>query len=247
MLSRSSRTGGVGDPDTADLMRRVANVVRLGTIVAADYATAKARVKIGELTTDWLPWMTLRAGGDVTWWAPEVDEQVLVLSPSGELTQGVILAALYQTSIPANGDRPTLHRTTYADGAVIEYDREAHVLRATIPGDAVVTAEKSITASAGTDVTVIAASAVTVTGNESVSVSSAGPVSIASAGQVTVSAPTVNIDGGEGGGAMATLRGNFSLRGNLKVEGSVAVSGNIDAGGQMTDAGGNTNHHTHGD
>ena len=62
---------------------------------------AKLKVKIGDITTDWLPWLTHRASNDTSWWAPEVGEQVIVLAPSGELHQAVIMPSIYQSAHPA--------------------------------------------------------------------------------------------------------------------------------------------------
>ncbi|MBI9110114.1 phage baseplate assembly protein V [Maridesulfovibrio ferrireducens] len=114
--------------------RRLSNLIRIGTVAEADYSKARVRVSFGEAVSDWLPWVTFRAGGDHTWWAPEVGEQVIVLSPSGEISGGVVLGSIFSTDHPAPADRPTIHRTTYEDGAVIEYDRLNHILHAYIPG-----------------------------------------------------------------------------------------------------------------
>lgn len=57
-------------------------------------------------------------------------EQVPPISPSGQLSHGVVLNGLFSDQISANGDRPNLHRHTYHDGTVLEYDSEAHHLRA---------------------------------------------------------------------------------------------------------------------
>ncbi len=70
-----------------DLARRLANIIRLGQIFAVDYEAAKARVKIGNLETDWLPWITANSSETKNWNPPEIDEQVIVLSPCGELSQ----------------------------------------------------------------------------------------------------------------------------------------------------------------
>lgn len=116
--------------ELADIERRLSNLIRPGTIAALDADSARVRVAIGELTTEWLPFFVRRAGMDIEWWAPEVGEQVLVLSPSGELAQGYVLAGINSDAKPAAGDAATVHRVTYADGAVIEYDRAAHKLKA---------------------------------------------------------------------------------------------------------------------
>lgn len=119
--------------DIAELNRRLANLIAIGTVEQADYDAARYRVRIGDLLTGWLPHFNMRAGGDTAWWALEIGEQVIVLSPSGEPTQGAIVGSLYSAARPANADAPSVHRVTYADGAVIEYNRAASRLRATLP------------------------------------------------------------------------------------------------------------------
>ncbi len=75
--------------EITELHRRLANLVMLGKVVEADYGHVipKLKVNIGELQTARLPMLTQRAGNDVSWWPLEVGEQVVVLSPSGDLTQ----------------------------------------------------------------------------------------------------------------------------------------------------------------
>ena len=46
-----------------------------------------------------------RAGADREWDPPTIGEQVVLLSPSGNLAQGVVLTGLFSDLIPANGDR----------------------------------------------------------------------------------------------------------------------------------------------
>lgn len=86
----------------ADLRRRVNNLIRIGRVSEVDYVTAKARVQIGKLTTDYLPWLT----PSTALWIPlKKDEQVLVLSPDGDLDFGIILPALYyQAKIAPSSD-----------------------------------------------------------------------------------------------------------------------------------------------
>ena len=122
-----------------ELARRLANVVRLGVIEEIDAAAGRVRVRYAEESaalTAWLPWMTTRAGPDKTWWAPEVGEQVLLLSPSGELPQAVVLPAIYSNANAAPSAELDKHLTRYSDGAEIEYDRAAHRLRVVLPAGA---------------------------------------------------------------------------------------------------------------
>ena len=116
-----------------DLLNRLENMIRIGTILDVDLSVSPplCRVQTGELETDWRPWACLRAGSARTSWPPTVGEQVILFSPSGELTAALVLPALYSDANPAPDNHPTRHRTTYPDGAVIEYDPEAGALNAT--------------------------------------------------------------------------------------------------------------------
>lgn len=117
----------------AELRRRLDNMLRLGTIAELDHAKALCRIKSGSITTGWLPWLSLRAGTTKRWCPPSLGEQCIVFSPSGELAQGIALVGIYSSSNPAPGSAANLDRTTYPDGAVIEYDATAHRLRAQLP------------------------------------------------------------------------------------------------------------------
>ena len=114
------------------LSRLIENLIRYGTIAAVQMKPPRVRVKTGPLITAWLPWIALRAGADREWNPPTVNEQVLLFSPSGQLANGVVLTGLFSGHIPANGDREGLHRITYRDGTVIEYDSITHHLNATL-------------------------------------------------------------------------------------------------------------------
>ena len=154
-----------------ELARRLANVIRPGVIAEVDYRGELVRVRFAEAPpplprgegrgagraaiTDWLPWMTSRAGGDASWWAPEVGEQVLLLSPSGDLANAVALPALYSTARPAPSNDPDKRLVRYSDGAEIEYDRANHRLRAVLPmgGAAEITAPDGVTVTGDLTVT----------------------------------------------------------------------------------------------
>ena len=128
--------------DQSNLSRLLQNLIRLGTI--AQVEGAKARVQLGpKLTTEWLNWITQRAGSTCAWSAPTVGEQVIVFSPGGDLTRGIILPALYSQEFDAPETSDTIHTTHYPDGAVVQYDHAAHALTALLPGGtATITADK---------------------------------------------------------------------------------------------------------
>ncbi len=88
--------------DISELFRRVNNIIRVGKVVSVDYTNAKAQVKIGQITTDFMPWLTPSTAA----WIPlKNGEQVVVLSPNGDLRMGMILPSLYQnTKSPPSHD-----------------------------------------------------------------------------------------------------------------------------------------------
>lgn len=118
--------------DLAALARLLENLIRFGVISAVQMEPPRVQVTTGTLTTAWLPWLALRAGADREWDPPTLGEQVMLFSPSGQLANGIVVTGVFSDHIPANGNRAGLHRRTYADGTVIEYDSVAHHLNATL-------------------------------------------------------------------------------------------------------------------
>ena len=144
------------DLNREQFARRLANLVRIGVVEAADYSAATVRVRISSLLTDWIPWTSVRAGLDRDWCPPEVGEQVLVVSPSGHPELGIVIASLFCDVHPVNGNRAGLRRVTFADGTVCEYDRAAHALNITVPesgGTVTVNTGGEIVLSADTQIT----------------------------------------------------------------------------------------------
>lgn len=127
----TARTEGIQELALPDLERRTANAIRYGTVLAVDLANARVRIKSGEIETAWLPWSTGRASAAKRRWdPPEVGEQVVVLSPTGDLRQGLVLTGVFQQSAAAPSANANKDTTVYGDGTVIEYDRASHTLLA---------------------------------------------------------------------------------------------------------------------
>lgn len=138
----------------------LAGMVHIGRVVeaATDDATEPGDIprvlvhigtnEVGGYVRNWLPWVTARAGYDGEWWRPDIDEQVLVLAPSGNLVQGFIVGSIYRgaltfdseagdikprDAIPgaAEGAAATekyIYRRVYRDGSSLSYDPSAHQL-----------------------------------------------------------------------------------------------------------------------
>lgn len=116
-----------------ELVRRIEQMLRMGTIAEVDHAAARCRVRSGELLSTWVPWIVQRAGETRTWCPPTVGEQCLLLSPGGDTTAAVALVGLYSTEKAAPSSEPAVHTTHFPDGAVITYDHADHALTATLP------------------------------------------------------------------------------------------------------------------
>lgn len=163
-VNRSDQqTAGVGSAEATDHARRLSNVARYGTVAEADYTGATAgfpaiRVQLqdGEITSDWVPWFTPRAGKDRVWDPPEVGEVVMLLAPSGDLANGVAIPGLFSNG-NANGDRAGLQRRTFDDGTVVEYDRQSHKLFWDVKGDVRIKASGKIEIEATGDLKLVGA------------------------------------------------------------------------------------------
>lgn len=80
-------------------------IVRFGVVTAVDASAARAKVTFGgESQSDWLPWSAERAGTIKVWAPVSIGEQVLVLAPSGDSAQGVIVGSTFSdgNEPPAN-------------------------------------------------------------------------------------------------------------------------------------------------
>lgn len=138
-----------------DLLRRLENLIRLGTIAVVDHQAARCTVKSGGLSIPNLPWLALRAGDSSDWDPPTVGEQCILFSPSGEPAQGIALVGLYSQQRPAPSNSATVRRRKYPDGAVIDYDHATHTMSATLPagGKAKLTTPGGVTILGNVDIT----------------------------------------------------------------------------------------------
>lgn len=107
-----------------ELYRLISNLIRTGTITEVDADKWLCRVKTGDLETNWLNWLTLRAGKSRTWWKPSVGEQVLILAVGGELTTAFVLPGIYSDACPPPSSSEDAMVTAFPDGGLIEYEPE---------------------------------------------------------------------------------------------------------------------------
>ncbi len=122
------------------------NMIRTGIIVETDLDTGRCRVQTGGIYTDWLPWLTQRAGRSRTWWAPSIGEQVLLLAVGGELDTAFVLPGIFSDDHPAPSASADAWHVVFPDGAVMEYEPKNSALTVSGIKTADVTASGSLTA-----------------------------------------------------------------------------------------------------
>lgn len=197
----TARDDGIKELALPDMERRVANTIRVGKVSAVDLAAARVRITSGNITTGWLPWSTGRASTKKRRWdPPAVGEQVVLLSPGGDLRQAVVLTGVFQSSAAApasSGDKDT---TVYGDGTVVEYDQSSHTLVVNL-GDG------------NSKITVTRTSMMLEIGDTSLTMTAAGSVF---EGPVTINGLLTYTEGLAGSGsAGSAITGDFRAQGGV--------------------------------
>jgi phage baseplate assembly protein V len=131
----------------SDTLRLLRNLIRIGTVNAVDPDRGHCRVDTGGNLTDWLNWISFRAGRTRIWSAPSVGEQVLVFALGGELDTAFVLCGIYSDDFPAPSASADALYIDFPDGAVLEYEPATGALSVTGIKTADVQASESITAS----------------------------------------------------------------------------------------------------
>jgi phage baseplate assembly protein V len=137
-------TGIIAGMDIAELSRLVENLIRFGTIHSVDHQAKRARVQSGQIITDWLRWIESRAGETTTWNPPTIGEQCVVLSPSGEIAQGMIIYGAPSDLIDTPSHDLAKHVIKFPDGAVFSYDHASSHLEISGMVTAAISASESI-------------------------------------------------------------------------------------------------------
>ena len=143
-----------------DIPRLLRNLIRIGTVAEVDLEAATCRVNTGGNVTDWLHWLTSRAGRSRSWWAPSEGEQVVLFCLGGELDTAFVMPGVFSDEFPAPSPSADAVHVTFPDGAVIEYEPQTGALLATGIKSATVNASEKIAATAP-DITCTASTRIT--------------------------------------------------------------------------------------
>ena len=126
--------------------RMLASLVIPCRVVAVDLAAARVRVSDGGgWTSAWVRWHSLAAGKARHWRAPSLDEQGVLVSPSGEPAQGTFVAGLYGNAGAAPDNRAHVEACHFDDGGSLSYDWQAGSYDIQLPaGNATITVAGSV-------------------------------------------------------------------------------------------------------
>lgn len=105
-----------------EIMRLITNLIRTGTVSDVDTVNWMCRVKTGDLETNWINWLTFRAGNTRTWWQPSIGEQVVLLSLGGNLETAFALPAIYSDAFPPPDYSENGSTTVFNDGGWFQYE-----------------------------------------------------------------------------------------------------------------------------
>lgn len=198
----------------ADINRRLENLIRFGTIktVNPSKPIPLVTVDLDNIVTPEIRFFNARSGKDSTWDPPSEGEEVIVVSPCGDIgPTSVVFYGLYNNEHPAPSDDLNKKIRVFADGCVIAYDVAAHHLSAILPSTGTV----ELTANGG--VTLNANGGVTINANDGLTINS--------------------VSGGTTHNGNLLINGSSVTTGNNTVGGSQLVQGSSHSTGDFSTEG----------
>ncbi|MFT4091322.1 MAG: phage baseplate assembly protein V [Asticcacaulis sp.] len=121
-----------------EILALIGDLIRLGRIEAIE--GARVVVRVGDVLSPPLRWVNAAGSVFSLWMPPSEGEQVVVLSPEGDITGAIVICGLYSDDNPPPADGLKIHLKTPA--GTFQFDAETGVLTIDITGDADVTATK---------------------------------------------------------------------------------------------------------
>jgi len=106
--------------EVSRLNRVISRQMRFGTIAEVDPSKGVARMLLSDPDSGkafkgpWRPWAEM-AGGTRSWRPPTVGQQMLVVSPGGDLAQSLLLPATFSSRVAAPSDKGDANRETLGE------------------------------------------------------------------------------------------------------------------------------------
>ncbi|OLF55238.1 phage baseplate assembly protein V [Pseudomonas chlororaphis] len=118
--------------------RMLASLVIPCRVVAVDLVAAMVRVSDGSgWTSAWVRWHSQAAGKARHWRAPSLNEQGVLISPSGEPAQGTFVPGLYGNAGAKPDNRDHVETWRFEDGGSLIYDWQAKSYTIQLPSGTV--------------------------------------------------------------------------------------------------------------
>ncbi len=111
-----------------------------GKVIEADYEKGLYRVSDGQgFESGWLPLKTNRAGGDQSYMALDMGEQVTIECSNGDPSQAHIVGSFYNNDSEQPSSSPDKHIMQYKNGTKIEHDRDNDSILVHLPSGGAIT------------------------------------------------------------------------------------------------------------
>ena len=115
------------DRRLSELEKKVENLLRIGQVAVVHETEALVDVRFdSDLVIKNIPFMTMRAGEDQTYWLPSVNELGFLFAPSGDVGNSVFLPGIFYTRFPALDSTTMKKRRIFRDGTEEEVDVGSH-------------------------------------------------------------------------------------------------------------------------
>jgi phage baseplate assembly protein V len=113
-----------------------------------DHKKARVRIKIGKITTNWIPWLTT-AGAVKLWNPPVVGEQVCVVSQGGDLSLAVAIPSIFQSKFAAPSEDENVVKLELSDKSSIEFNKSDDKIAVKIEDSEIIFAKNNIKTNIG--------------------------------------------------------------------------------------------------
>lgn len=178
--------------------RMLADLVLPCFVVAVDLAAARVRVSDGrDWTSAWVRWHAQAAGKARHWRVPSLNEQGVLVSPSGNPAQGTFVPGLYGNAGAPPDNRDHVEVWRFDDGGELVYDWVAKSYTVKLPSG-------TVNIEVGSSKAVLTDNAITA----ETTTLTAKATSIALTGQVTINGPLTVTGDILGGGRIIDTAGN---------------------------------------